>query len=962
MVHRPTRSWFVLALLVAAALPDAARAARPGLDFTDLMQVRKVFGPVLSDDGRFLALEARPGRGDGEVIVRATRGSAEFRIERGQSPILTPDGTWAAAKVLATFAERELAKKDEAPQPGASLLRTADGRTWEFDRVQAHDFSKDGGWYAVHFAKPEPAPTEETDEDAAKGEASPAPAESMSTTIAAADSTEAKSDEREAGTRLIVMRLSDQASFEFENVLRFAFDPTSTWLALVFATEDGTDNRLVLHALGEELAATPVHVAANAAFPELRWAEEKATLAWLQGDEAEAGTVTDITLRVLTPVSSGQLGEPVLFRANEGWEFPAANALTFSRDGARVFVGLRPAEIEESAASADADPVASADEKDVTAAEVEAFDPYDVDAILEKRGVDVWHWQDPRIKTHDKASWKEREKHLYRAVAHLAEGRLVALADEQLPEVEPTHNANLALGRSSVPWLRLMTWDGEYQDVYAVDLRTGARTLVVEKTQDSTSLSPQGGFIAYFRPEGEGQWWIYDVAAAQHRPLVAPVPFADEDHDYPRTPTEYGVAGWATDDSRVLIHDKYDVWSFDTSTGDAVCLTAGRGRVERRIYRVKDLDPEQEGFAPDATLLLTGFDEQRKSSSFWSVSMAATGLRELRAGDKLFTLIAKAKDADRVLYTEQRYDEFPDLWVADTQFDGARKLTDVNPQLDRFDLGSAELVQWSSTDGIPLQGVLIKPAGYDPAKRYPVLVYFYRFFSQRLHEFNDPQINHRPSFPVYAGDGYAVFLPDIRFEIGEPGSSATRCLVPGVQKLVDLGVADPEAIALHGHSWSGYQAAHVITQTDAFACAVAGAPVSNMVSAYGGIRYGTGLARQFQYEQSQSRIGATLWERRDLYIENSPLFFADRIETPLLIQFGDADEAVPWTQGIELYLAMRRLDKPCVMLQYRDEPHHLQKYANKLDYSRRMKEFIDHFCKGSPAPAWWTEGEPYSGE
>lgn len=958
MAHRPTRSLFVLALLVVAALPETGRAARPGLGFTDLMQVRKVFGPVLSDDGRFIALEARPGRGDGEVIVRATRGSAEFRIERGQSPILTTDGAWAAARVLAPFAERELAKEGEAPEPGSSLLRTADGRLWSFERVQAHGFSEDGAWYAVHFAKPEP--TGEKAGDTAPGEASSAPAESTSTAIVAADSTDATGDDREAGTRLTVVRLRDQARFEFENVVRFAFDPTSAWLALVFATDDGMGNRLVLLALAEDLVATTVHAAANAVFPEVRWAEEQATLAWLQGDEAETGTVTDITLRVVSAGSGPQIGEQLLFRAQEGWEFPAANALTFSRDGARVFVGLRPAEVEAPAASAEAEPVASADVKESAAAE--AFDPYDADTILEKRGVDVWHWQDPRIKTHEKASWKDREKHLYRAVAHLPEGRLVPLADAQLPEVDATHNARIALGRSNVPWLPLMTWDGDYQDVYVVDLQTGARTLVVEKTQDSTSLSPRGGFVAYFRPAGGGQWWIYDVAAAQHRSLAAPVPFADEDHDYPRTPTEYGVAGWATDDSRVLIHDKYDVWSFDTSTGDAVCLTGGRGRLERRIYRVHDLDPEVEGFAPDATLLLTGFDERRKNSSFWSVSMAATGLRDLRTGDKLFTVIAKARHADRILYTEQRYDEFPDLWVADTEFDGARRLTDVNPQLAGFDLGRAELVEWHSADGIPLQGVLIKPADYDPKQRYPVLVYFYRFFSQRLHEFNDPQINHRPSFAVYAGDGYAVFLPDIRFEIGEPGSSATRCLVPGVQKLVDLGVADPEAIALHGHSWSGYQAAHVITQTDVFACAVAGAPVSNMVSAYGGIRYGTGLARQFQYEQAQSRIGATLWERRDLYIENSPVFFADRIETPLLIQFGDADEAVPWTQGIELYLAMRRLDKPCVMLQYRDEPHHLQKYANKLDYSRRMKEFIDHFCKGSPAPAWWTEGEPYSGE
>jgi dipeptidyl aminopeptidase/acylaminoacyl peptidase len=257
--------------------------------------------------------------------------------------------------------------------------------------------------------------------------------------------------------------------------------------------------------------------------------------------------------------------------------------------------------------------------------------------------------------------------------------------------------------------------------------------------------------------------------------------------------------------------------------------------------------------------------------------------------------------------------------------------------------------------------VVIKPRGYVEGRRYPVLVYYYRFFSQRLHEFNDPSVNHRPSFPVYASDGYVVFLPDVRFEVGRPGLAATKSVVPGVQHLVDIGLADPDAVALHGHSWSGYQTAFIVTQTDLFATAVAGAPVGNMTSAYSGIRLGSGLARQFQYEQGQSRLSGSLWEARDEYIDNSPVFFADRIDTPLLILHGDEDDAVPWEQSIELYLALRRLGKEAVFLQYRGEPHHPQRYANKLDWALKMKEWIDHYTKGVPAPDWITEGVPYRG-
>jgi dipeptidyl aminopeptidase/acylaminoacyl peptidase len=270
-------------------------------------------------------------------------------------------------------------------------------------------------------------------------------------------------------------------------------------------------------------------------------------------------------------------------------------------------------------------------------------------------------------------------------------------------------------------------------------------------------------------------------------------------------------------------------------------------------------------------------------------------------------------------------------------------------------------VEWTSDDGVPLQGVVIKPGNYQEGTRYPVLTYFYRFFSQRLHQFNEPVVNHRPSFPIYASDGYIVFLPDVRFEVGRPGIAALKSVVPGVKHLVDLGLADPDALGLHGHSWSGYTTAYIVTQTNIFAAAVAGAPVSNMTSAYGGIRWGSGLARQFQYEQGQSRLSGSLWEARSDYIENSPLFYADRVETPLVIMHGDEDEAVPWYQSIEFYLGLRRNGVQAVFLQYRGEPHHPRKYANKLDYSIRMKEFFDHFLKGEPAPEWWTNGVPYSG-
>ncbi len=193
---------------------------------------------------------------------------------------------------------------------------------------------------------------------------------------------------------------------------------------------------------------------------------------------------------------------------------------------------------------------------------------------------------------------------------------------------------------------------------------------------------------------------------------------------------------------------------------------------------------------------------------------------------------------------------------------------------------------------------------------------------------------------------------------GYPGESAFDCIVPGVLSIVAKGFVDPARIGVQGHSWGGYQIAYLVTKTNIFAAAEAGAPVVNMTSAYGGIRWGTGMSRMFQYERTQSRIGGTLWEKLPRYIENSPLFWADKVETPVLMLHNDEDTAVPWYQGIEYFVALRRLNKPVWMLNYNGEPHGLRKYQNQKDWQLRMQQFFDHYLMDAPAPVWLAEGVP----
>jgi len=215
------------------------------------------------------------------------------------------------------------------------------------------------------------------------------------------------------------------------------------------------------------------------------------------------------------------------------------------------------------------------------------------------------------------------------------------------------------------------------------------------------------------------------------------------------------------------------------------------------------------------------------------------------------------------------------------------------------------------------------------------------------------------NFPYYVSNGYLILTPDIVYTIGSPGQSALKCVMPAIEELVKRGFVDEKRIGIAGHSWGGYQIAYMLTRTSRFRAAESGAPVGNMTSAYNGIRWGTGLPRQFQYEKTQSRIGATLWEDPLDYIENSPVFRANKVTTPVLILANDADDAVPWYQGIELFLSLRRNGKEAYLFNYNGEKHHLLKRPNQKDYAVRMQQFFDYFLKDAQKPDWMEKGVPY---
>lgn len=869
------------------------------MTFEDVMKFKKIKDFGLSAKGNMFYHTADPDRGDSRLHLKNFSENKKFSIERGFGGKFTDNEKWFASFIRPEFLKLNKIKKSK-PKNDLVVLNTSSGDTLIEKSVKKFQFFKDSEWIAIHFNKPG----------------------------------KAKKDSK-TGSKLLLKELGRDYSHELEFVTSFAVDSSARFMAYTVADTSKEKNGLYILDLDEK-RTTPIalDVRKNGNYANLSW-NKKSELVFTRSEFLKKGETEKADLMFW----SGGLKDLVTKNDYpQNWIIPSKNKVFWSKDGNTIFFGFKPF-VEK--------------EKKKT----DSTDIYNFDNILSDKEVDVWHWDDPLIKTNEKVEYKKNKDKTFAAAYNFKEEKFVQLADKEMKGITLKKDQNKFLGWSQKPYQKLKTWSGSFADYYVTDLKTGKREKFAEKLYDFVSLSSDGKFAVYFFDK---EWYLYNVDKKETVNLTSKIetPFEDEDHDYPREVNSYGFGGWINKSESFLIYDKFDIWKFSTRSFKGENLTKSEGRKNFLQFRVMKLNKKARFFKSDEELLVRAYNDKEKYTAIYKLDLDNNKLEALTENYKKFTIKAKAEKSDKILFTRESYREYPDFWITDSDFDSPEKITDLGKQIKEFKWGTPELIDWLSADGTPIQGILIKPENFDPAKKYPVFVYYYRFFTPRMYNFPDIVVNHRPNYGVYSSHDYVIFLPDIRFEIGRPGLSAVKCLVPGIHKLIEMGIADPDKVGLHGHSWSGYQTAFVVTQTDIFKCAVAGAPVSNMTSAYSGIRWGTGLARQFQYEKTQSRIGASLFESPHLYIENSPVFFADRINTPLLIQHGDIDEAVPWYQSIELYLAMRRLNKDCIFLQYRGEPHHLKKYPNKLDYSIKMKEYFDYHLKGEKPAEWIINGVP----
>ena len=589
----------------------------------------------------------------------------------------------------------------------------------------------------------------------------------------------------------------------------------------------------------------------------------------------------------------------------------------------------------------------------------------DTTQLAENRpNVQVWSWDEPVQYTVQNYNKEKDLKKSYQAVYNLGNGSIFQLANEELPNIQLGNegDAALALLSTSRPYSLSSMWEARTRsDYYTVSLDNGERKQIAQADYGRFRLSPQGKY-AYWYGETDSCWYTIALAEGKRYRLTTPESFPawDEENDVPNHPYAHGAAGWTANDQNLLIYDRYDIWKFDPTAATSPINLTVNGRKEKLSYRLEQLDKEARFIDLGKPQLLKGFNEATKGYGFYNARLSAPAApKTLLAGNYMLRSINKAKNTDDVIYTMETFQQYPDIHYSTLAFKKSVQLTHGDKQQEGFIWGTAELVSWISLDGRPLEGVVYKPANFDPNKKYPMMVNFYERNSETLYNYRMPE-PHRSTidYHLYNSNEYVIFNPDIRYVDGYPGESCYNCLMPGITMMIAKGYINEKGIGAQGHSWGGYQVAYLATRTNLFSAIESGAPVVNMFSAYGGIRWGSGMARSFQYEHTQSRLGATPWSSPLRYLENSPLFTMDKVQTPILIMHNDADGHVPWYQGIEYFVAMKRLGKPCWLLNYTGEPHWPMHMANRIDFQRRMFQFFNHYLKNQKMPKWMSEGVP----
>ena len=574
--------------------------------------------------------------------------------------------------------------------------------------------------------------------------------------------------------------------------------------------------------------------------------------------------------------------------------------------------------------------------------------------------LELWTWNEMEVPTLQRGGRYRQDK----SVTYIYD-----IFSKKLTEVAPftvdlllpsgAENLNYVLYTDESPYKMQREWlDRLPFDIYSVNVHTGAKRLIGRSYRTAPKWSVNGKWAVMYDPIAQ-VWNKFDGATGKVVNISDAIgyPMFMESYDKPAPAPAYGIAGWTADGNNVFLYDAYDWWKIDlTGERQPECLTKGYGRKHGKSIRKMTSNIDKDVFQKDEKVIVSLWDKDTMDEGVYQLDMKGR-LRKLMEGNYVYTIHRFSDNHEYCVWNRQNVSEFRDLWWSKSDFSNPVKVTNANPQQADYKWGTVKLIKWTNYENKENKGLLYLPEDYDPQKEYPALVQFYETHSGELNIYHAPLLSSALGDPMYfASNGYIVFMPDVHFTVGTPGQSCYDAVVSGTKYLIEQGIAHPGKIGLQGHSWSGYQTSYLVKKTDLFTCANIAAPITDMVTGYLGIRNGSGLPRYFMYEETQSRMGKTLWEAKDKYLASSAILEADKIHTPLLILHNDEDEAVAYEQGRALYLAMRRLQRPAWLLNYKGEGHFVLGRGAQKDWTIRMMQFFDYYLKGTKEPRWMKEG------
>lgn len=884
---------------------------KPPLDHSVYDAWQRIGSRAISPDGNVLAYTVDPQEGDGMLYIVHLKTLKKDSVSRGTEMQFTPGSDYLIARIKAPYLDTRKAKIDrKKPEemPKDSLL-VYDLRTHTINTFAGlRSFAvpeKDRSVFIYHLETP------------------------------LKDSIKTKKAE---GSPLYLWYNPDSIMV-FPGAAEYALDKTGKSLVvkMIQPARDSLKRHTVVLRHGIVSAIRDTLLAGNLDATQFTWDESGNQLAFLATRDSTGAKIKNWQLRYHQPEmdSASVRLDPMNSLLPEGMQVSNHFAPFFSEDGSRLFFGMGRIPVPEDTSV-----------------------PH-----IDRVSVDIWHYTDDYLQTMQLKNLDQELKRTYLTLS-LADGTWIPLGEEHLEQVNLAGKGNgrFALGRTDRGQRIPLQWEGDSKkDIYLIDLETGSKTRVIDDLDGQAFISPGGTYLIWYE-NTQRQYHTYHNPTGKTAPISRKIrtSLADEENDVPDDPDSYGICGWSEGDQWVYLYDRYDIWRCDPSGHKSpVNITNGLGREQKIQFRNVVLDPDEKYFKRDQVLLLSALRDSDKQRGFYRIALNdKKGPRLLTLGEYSYGPVVKARKAEVMAYTKGNFQNSPDIFTG-SWFGPETKHSAINPQQLNYNWGSVDLIEWTTFKGKPGKGLLYKPEDFDPSKKYPMIVYFYEKLTDgRYHYIPPAPTPSRLNIPFFVSRGYLVLAPDITYEIGYPGGSAYDHVVSGVESLKKYSWLDTMNIALQGQSWGGYQALYIITRTNQFKAAWTGAPVVNMFSAYGGIRWESGRNRQMQYEKAQSRIGATPWQRRDLYIENSPLFYLDRVTTPIVIMANDADGAVPWYQGIELFTNLRRLGKKAWMLNYNGEAHNLRERKNQKDISVREQQFFDHFLKNETAPVWLEKGVP----